>query len=36
VLEAIVLEGVLMVTLANFAADIFHWRLDPRLRTRTT
>jgi peptide/nickel transport system permease protein len=33
VLEAIVFEGVLLVTLANFAADALHVRLDPRLRS---
>jgi peptide/nickel transport system permease protein len=33
VLEAIVLEGVLLVTLANFAADAVQLRLDPRLRS---
>ncbi len=32
VLEAMVLEGVILIVLANFAADAIHARLDPRLR----
>jgi ABC-type dipeptide/oligopeptide/nickel transport system permease component len=33
VLEAMVVEGVVLIVLANFVADAIHARLDPRLRT---
>ncbi len=33
VLEAMVLEGVILIVLANFIADAIQARLDPRLRT---
>ena len=32
VLQAIVLEGVVLVVIANFLADAFQARLDPRVR----
>ena len=34
VLEALVLEGVILVVLANFLVDAFQARLDPRVRAR--
>jgi peptide/nickel transport system permease protein len=34
VLEALVLEGVILVVIANFLVDAFRARLDPRLRAR--
>ncbi len=34
VLEALVLEGVILVVIANFLVDVFQVRLDPRIRAR--
>ena len=30
-MEAMILEGVILIVLANFIADVVQYRLDPRL-----
>ena len=34
VMEAMVLEGVILIVFANFIADVVQYRLDPRLARR--
>jgi peptide/nickel transport system permease protein len=35
VMEAMIIEGVILIVLANFIADVVQYRLDPRLAQRS-